>query len=151
MKYLHERRTAMIYPLTSACFDVYINKQGLSFQRISSITQSAETEIIAEGGADHVHILPAPTKQVNTMTFIKGSGTFVNTNFPFQVGQYITTPIQIFVFEPNGARKLRKEYCIYGAFVTKWSLSDLNAEGSEKLLETFEIQYERLEEIAVTK
>ncbi|WP_054741113.1 phage tail protein [Cellulosilyticum ruminicola] len=139
----------MVYPLTSACFDVYINKQGLSFQRISSVVQSVETEIITEGGLGHVHILPAPPKQVNTMTFIKGSGTFRNEAFPFQVGQYIETPIQIFVFEPNGARKLRKEYCVYGAFVTKWSLSDLNAESSDKLLETFEIQYERLEEIAV--
>ena len=118
----------------------------MSFQKISSITASVETEIITEGGASHVHILPAPIKQVNTMTFSKGCGIFDIQTFPFKVGQYIDMPIQIFVFDQEAGWQLRKEYCIYGAVVVKWSVTDLDAESSQKLIDTFEIQYERLEE-----
>lgn len=141
------------YPLSGYNFYVFINRNQLGFQRITNIQSSIETEVIQEGGVNYAYTLPAPPKQPNTMTFIKGSGTFENNQFPFKIGETIKDPIQIFVVGPDkekgNKRVPRKHYCVSGAIVTKWSLSDFNSESGETLVESFEIQYHTLEQIAV--
>lgn len=138
------------YPIGTYHFEVYIGGIRLGFQKITNITVPAETEIIVEGGCDYVHILPGPVQNANTMTFYKGSGTFDPFIFPFSLGQYIDQTIHIIVYGPTIFQALprlpRKHYCIEGAIVTGWQLSDLDAESGEVLIESFEIQYERLTE-----
>jgi len=142
-----------LYPLSGYNFYVFINKDQLGFQKITSIQASIETEVVPEGGVNYVHMLPAPPKQPNTMTFIKGSGTFENNEFPFKIGEVIKDPIQIFVVGPDKekGRMPRKHYVVSGAIVTKWALSDFDSSSGEALVETFEIQYNTLEQIPVKK
>lgn len=141
-------------PLLAYNFHVYINNKAYGFQKISNIEQVIETEMITEGGCDYVKILPSPPKNINIMRFTKGAGTFEEETFVFKVGQYINSPIHIFVLgqtEENGkiVRKPRKHYCILGAMISKWNLSDFDAESSTMLIETFEIQYSKLEQVPI--
>lgn len=139
-----------IYPIGTYRFEVFINGWRLGFQKITNIMVPIETEVIIEGGCDHVHILPAPVQNANTMTFYKGSGTFNGMLFPFSLGQYIEETIHIIVFGaapiPQLPQVPRKHYCVEGAIVKQWQLSDLDAQSNEVLIESFEIQYEQFKE-----
>lgn len=139
------------YPLNGYNFYVFIENKQLGFQRITTIQTSIETEAIPEGGLNYVHTRPSPPKAANTMTFIKGSGTFENNNFPFKIGEAILQPIQIFAvdYDEKKGRKPKKHYVVSGAIVTKWSLSDFDSASGQTLVETFEIQYNTLEQIPI--
>lgn len=139
------------YPLNNYNFYVYINNKQIGFQRITGMETSIEYETIPEGGLDYVHTLPIAITKEKSMIFEKGSGTFDATTPPFKVGERIRTPIHIFVIgdkaEFSRTMRPKKQYCILGAIVTKWSISEFNALTGETLMETFQINYSRLEEI----
>ena len=140
------------YPLNAYNFHVFIKNQELGFNKISNIKSQVEYEVIKEGGYEYVHTLPIAPTQMNILVFEKGSGTFDGLLFPFKVGERITDPIHIFVLgnrDAAGYAKPKKHYCILGASVMKWSLAPLDSASGQVLIETFEMIYERLEQLAV--
>jgi hypothetical protein len=140
------------YPLSAYNFHVFIKNQELGFNKISNIKSQVEYEVIKEGGYEYVHTLPIAPTQMNTLVFEKGCGMFDALQFPFKVGEKIIEPIHIFILgekDISGYAKPQKHYCILGASIMKWSLGPLDSFAKQVLLETFEMIYERLEEIPV--
>ncbi len=125
-------------------FKVLIDNQVASFSKISGLTMDIETEVIAEGGHNASgYIVEVPAKAAKMLRLeggiYKSSNSLLERLRP---GMFLRRGIVIMVLGQQGV--MQTKYSAEGAYVTKWEVSELNAESGQVLIHTFEIAYTRL-------
>lgn len=125
-------------------FKVLIDNQVASFSKVSGLTMDVETEMIAEGGHNGSgYIVEVPAKASKTLR-LEG-GIYTNSNSLLErlrPGMYLKQGLVIMVLGAYGT--IQTKYSVERAYVTKWEVSELNAENGQVLIHTFEIAYTQL-------
>ncbi len=125
-------------------FKVLIDNQVASFSKISGLTMDVETEMIAEGGHNASgYIVEVPAKASKTLR-LEG-GIYKNSNSLLErlrPGMRLKQGLVIMVLGAYGNVQIK--YSAERAYVTKWEVSELNAESGKVLIHTFEIAYTQL-------
>lgn len=125
-------------------FKVLIDNQVASFSKISGLTMDVETEMIAEGGHNASgYIVEVPAKASKTLR-LEG-GIYKNSNSLLErlrPGMRLKQGLVIMVLGAYGNVQIK--YSAERAYVTKWEVSELNAESGQVLIHTFEIAYTQL-------
>lgn len=125
-------------------FKVLIDNQVASFSKISGLTMDVETEMIAEGGHNAFgYIVEVPAKASKTLR-LEG-GIYKNSNSLLErlrPGMRLKQGLVIMVLGAYGNVQIK--YSAERAYVTKWEVSELNAESGQVLIHTFEIAYTQL-------
>ena len=122
-------------------FKVLVENQVISFQKVSGLSMDVEMEMLSEGGHNNSgYLTAAPTK--NTKTLRLQSGVYKQANSlldKLRPGIYLRQGIVIMMLGTNGT--IQKKYAAERAFVTKWEISELDAQNGQVLIDTFEIAY----------
>lgn len=125
-------------------FKVLIDNQVASFSKVTGLHMDVETEMILEGGHNgFAYLVEVPTKGVRTLR-LEG-GIYENSNSLLQKlrpGMYLRQGIVIMVLGNSGI--IQTKYSAERAYVTKWEVSELNAESGQVLIHTLEIAYTQL-------
>jgi phage tail-like protein len=124
-------------------FFVTFDASPLNFSKITNLEETIEYEIIQEGGLNQeVHVVPKANTRVGTAIFEKAVHDDDKVFFDISVtaGSQFNL-ITVFILEGSTPRKL---YLLNNCFVTKFSLSELNAAASSLLLLRLEVAYSRM-------
>ena len=125
-------------------FKVLIDNQVASFSKVSGLHMDVETEVISEGGHNGSgYIVEVPAKASRTLRL--ESGIYKNSNSlleKLRPGMYLRQGVVIMVLGKFGM--IQTKYSAERAYVTKWEVSELNAENGQVLIHTFEIAYAQL-------
>lgn len=130
-------------------FDIGSEPNDIQFQSVSGLNQEIQTESIKEGGENRFeHVVPTRTKTPNLILkrgiFKSGQSNITQWCMEaFQNQNFSPTNLLIELLNENHEALL--SWKVIHAIPVKWSLSELNAEKSEILIETFELNYNRLE------
>lgn len=122
-------------------FRVLIENKSLSFARISRMGMEREAEILAEGGHSQGGDLRAVVpKRPGTLRMESGVCSRDYSDLKnLRPGIFLPQGIVIIVLGSDGNPAV--QYATGQAFVTKWEVSDLDAEQGKILIDTFEIAY----------
>lgn len=124
-------------------FEDFSGEVDTFFQEVSGISVTVNTEEYAEGGENRfVHKLPTRTSYDNLLL---KRGLIKNS----KILKWCQETIENFQFEPKNLlvsllNENHDEICswnIVHAYPVKWSFTGLNAENSELLIETLELNY----------
>lgn len=125
-------------------FKVLIDNQPVSFAKVTGLNMNVETEMISEGGHNGAgYILEVPTKSSNVMRLERGiykKDTSILAKL--RPGMYLNHGVVVMVLGLDG--EIQIKYSAERAVVTRWEVSELNAENGQVLVSTFEIAYTRL-------
>lgn len=132
-----------------------LSDQDTLFQSVSGLNAEFQTESIQEGGQNQFeHVIPTRTRYSDLVLkrgVLKDSGVIQWCRKAIE--RYEIEPINITVKlfgiqppnnqSPNNQSQVQTlvTWNIYHAWPKKWSVSDLNAEQSELLVETIELAY----------
>lgn len=119
----------------------------VSFAKIAGLTNEINIETISEGGVnDAMVMLAGPRKKLGTVVYEHGVGMLNPLNMQFettnQIGAIFTFPTTILIFDNN--RTLKRAVGYNGGVPVKWSLSDLNAQSGEILMDKLEVMHQGL-------
>lgn len=144
-------------PVLSINFLVLFNTSIMGFQNISGINSVREKEFIQEGGRnDHPIPLEAPRKDPYKITFKRGYiirsksvADLLGVSNPFNnIDAWKDTATGlILVLSPS--KEIQAMYGFISDGMLDWSLSDLDANQSNQLIETFTITHRGLKNIPV--
>ncbi|WP_046755826.1 phage tail protein [Kordia jejudonensis] len=137
------------YPVSGFHFVVYFNgllpnPVDLSFQSVSGLSVTVETEAYTEGGENRfVHEIPKGLK-FSTLTLKRGLKAA-----PSSITKWCEDAYESFTFKPlnlivmllNEKHIPIKSWNIVGAYPIKYELGDFNAETNSILIETLELKY----------
>ncbi|GHV29246.1 hypothetical protein FACS189481_1640 [Clostridia bacterium] len=124
-------------------FYAVFDASPLSFSKITNLEETIEYDIIQEGGLNQeVHVVPKPSTRVGTAIFEKAVHDDDKIFFDLSVtaGSQFNI-ITVFILEGSVPRKL---YLLNNCFVTKFSLSELNAAASNLLILRLEVAYSKM-------
>ncbi|MDR2817707.1 MAG: phage tail protein [Oscillospiraceae bacterium] len=124
-------------------FFVTFDASPLSFSKVTNLEETIEYETIQEGGLNQeVHVVPKPNTRVGTATFEKAVHDDDKIFFDLLVtaGSQFNM-ITVSILEGSMPRKL---YLLSNCFVTKFSLSELDAAASSLLLLRLEVVYGKM-------
>ena len=132
-------------------FKVLIENKVVSFTKVSGLGMDCEAEIFQEGGNGlGGEIAMAAKKSVKTLRMeggvYSGNQSLLKTLKP---GICLSSGIVIMVMGPKGQADI--QFGTGKAFVTKWEVSDLDAEQGRTLVNTFEIAYMELSVLDYTR
>ncbi|GHU84887.1 hypothetical protein FACS1894198_1540 [Clostridia bacterium] len=130
--------------MTANNFFVTFDASPLNFSKITNLEETIEYDIIQEGGLNQeVHVVPKPSTRVGTAMFEKAVHDDDKIFFDISVtaGSQFNM-ITVFILEGSTPRKL---YLLNNCFVTKFSLSELNAAASSLLILKLEVAYSKME------
>lgn len=139
--------------LSNNKFIVTIGPLLTSFSKISGISKSVDYETREEGGRnDFVHVIRKNTNiQSNILTLEKGVGRFnpliLSSNGMIKMGTKIPLPGTIIVL--NNYNVISKVYGFEDIRIMKWEVSELDAKGSEILLDRVELIHSGLITIGI--
>jgi len=144
-------------PVLSINFLVLFNTSIMGFQSISGISSSKEKEFIQEGGRNDYPIpLAAPRREPYKITFKRGYvirsksvANLLGVTNPFNnidAWKDMATGL-ILVLSSN--KEIQAMYGFVSDGMLDWSLSDLDANQSNQLIETFTITHRGLKNIPV--
>lgn len=125
-------------------FKVLINNKVVSFAKVSGLNMDIETEVLAEGGHNGSgYIIAAPAKASKTLRLQRGVLTNDNSVLKkMQPGIYLNQGIVIMMLDMKGQTQIK--YVAERALVTKWEVSELDAQSGQVLIDTFEVAYTQL-------
>ena len=124
-------------------FEDFSEETDTYFQEVSGLSVTVNTEEYAEGGENRfVHKLPKGTSYDH---LVLKRGVVKNS----KILQWCSQAVENLHFEPKNLlvsllNENRNEICswnIVHAYPTKWSFTGLNAQSSELLIETIELNY----------
>lgn len=128
-------------------FNFLVSLQEGSFRasKVSSIEESLNLEAFREGGVnDHAQMLIQPQGELKKLIFERGyCKESLNRTMDYLLGIRQEQPMQICIFDRN-LNDILKVYQVDGWMVSKWKVSDLDAERGGILLETVEVVYDTL-------
>lgn len=133
-------------PLMSFNFVVSTQLGFFRASKVSSIEQSVNLEAFCEGGVnDYVHALPQPQSELKKLVFERGyCEQYLSLKMSCLLGIRQEQPMIICIFD-RSMEHILKTYLIDGWMVSKWKISDLDAQNGGIMLETVEVVYETLE------
>ncbi len=122
-------------------FRVLIDNIVVAFSKISGLGMSRETEILSDGGNSlGGHMSPVVSKGPGTLRLERGViSKDTGITGKLRPGIYLSNGIVILV--KGNKNKTLIKYGTGPAYVTKWEISDLDAEQGGVLVNTFEIAY----------
>lgn len=137
------------YPVSGFHFVVYFNgllpnPVDMSFQSVSGLSVTVETEAYTEGGESRfVHEIPKGLK-FSTLTLKRGL-----KKAPSSITKWCEAAYESFAFKPLnlivvllGENHIPiKSWNVVGAYPIKYELGDFNAETNSILIETLELKY----------
>lgn len=127
----------------SVVFSISPHKDDVHFQSVSGLSVEYDTEPYKEGGENRfVHQLPLRTKYPNLVLKRGLLLTSVVTQWcmaAFTLRKFI--PADLVVMLKNDKGLPLRTWSVVHAIPVKWSISDLNADKSEILVETLELSY----------
>jgi phage tail-like protein len=138
---------AQHYPPVGFYFSVEFEGQSAdldsSFQEVSGLSRSVETEDYAEGGQNHfVHKLPKATRYDNLVLkrgIVRDSGLVEWFRKAMEDLDY--EPKNVLVSLLNEQHSKISTWNVVHALPAKWSHSGMNAESSGLMIETMELTY----------
>ena len=86
-------------------------------------------------------------EQLRTLRFERGLQLNSKISDKMKPGMFIPY-IEIIVKDSKGKRPLY-EYCVVGAYVTKWEVSTLDAAEGNVMIETFEVEHIGIEKVCL--
>lgn len=122
-------------------FQVLVENKSLSFARISGMGMEREAEILAAGGhSQGGNLRTAVPNRPRTLRMESGICSQQCSDLKnLRPGVFLPQGIVILVMDRDGNPAVK--YATEQAFVTKWDVSDLDAEQGKILIDTFEIAY----------
>ena len=136
-------------------FTVFLGSLRLSFSRVSNISREMEYETIQEGGRnDAVYTVSKGKQGQQTLILEKGvssAGKDALKDAGLYPGAAVREPVLIMVMAPakTGGRKPVRSYSFDEGYVTKWEMGDLDAAGSQIMIEKIEIAHSGLVEASL--
>lgn len=140
---------AEYYPPVSFHFSVDFSsvsdkENDARFQSVSGLNVELETETITEGGENRFeHVLPIRSKYPN-LTLKRGllTDSDVITWCLDAFNNLNIAPSNLIVKLLNEEQNPLISWNIINAWPLKWNVSDMNAEDSKLMIETFELRYQ---------
>jgi len=128
-------------------FFVTIGSFKAGFQRISGIEESVEPEYIYEGGQLYPYPVVGSKNRAGRITFEKGHGCFnpFSEKNGFRAGTAITQPCSIIVTDKS--KKPLRIFAFDSGLVVSWTVSDLDAQSGEVMIDKVVIEHSGLYEI----
>lgn len=125
-------------------FKVLIDNNVVSFAKVSGLNMELETEMISEGGHNGAgYIAVVPTKGAKTLRLqsgvLKNANSVMNKMRP---GIYLRQGLVIMLLDNHGETEIK--YVAERALVTKWEVSELDAQNGQVLINTFEVAYTQM-------
>lgn len=122
-------------------FQVLIENESLSFTRISGMGMERRVKILTEGGHSQGGSLDTIASK-HPRTLRMESGVYGQDSSKLKnLRPGIILPYGIIIIILGGDGKPSVKYATGQAVVTKWKVSDLDAEQGKILVDTFEIAY----------
>ncbi len=122
-------------------FMVYIGQTRAAFAKVSGFEQTMESETFTEGGSNsRVYTLSKRVSSQSSAVFERGVAVSRKQDLNFAGGDYISDGISIYLLDGSG--KVQQEYNLEGCVIQKLTLTDLDAQRSEILIERLEVSYE---------
>ncbi|MDE6433950.1 MAG: phage tail protein [Lachnospiraceae bacterium] len=125
-------------------FKVLIDNHVMSFAKVSGLYMDLETEMLSEGGHNGSgYIAAVPTKGVKTLRL--QSGVLNNANSimdKMSPGIYLRQGLVVMMLDMHGNTEIK--YVAERALVTKWEISEMDAQNGQVLIHTFEIAYTQM-------
>lgn len=136
--------TTYIHPMLNYRFRVSIENHLVPFMKVSGFNRSVEMEMVPEGGySGMVHMMESPSKSPGTLRLeggiYNGKDAILNQLLP---GMYLEQGVVVTVLGLDSS--IQAVYVAEDAFVSKWEISELNAENGQVLVNTFEIAYSKI-------
>ena len=143
---------ASYYPPTGFHFRVEIDGfPDTSFQEVTGITSTIETQSFNEGGENRfAHKLPKPASYQNLSLkrgMLIGSGLI--GWFRDAVEGFSFAPKDITVTLLNEEHQPLEAWSFLKAYPVKWDIGGLNAQGNEIVIETIELAYQYFTRVEV--
>ncbi|MCM1180668.1 MAG: phage tail protein [Clostridium sp.] len=125
-------------------FKVLIDNHVISFAKVSGLHMELETEMLSEGGHNGSgYIMAVPTKGAKTLRLQGGvlncANSLMNKMSP---GIYLRQGIVVMMLDMYGNTEIK--YVAEQALVTKWEVSEIDAQNGQVLIHTFEIAYTQM-------
>lgn len=125
-------------------FKVLIDNHVVSFAKVSGLSMELETEMLSEGGHNGSgYIVAVPTKGAKTLRLQGGvlnrANSLMNKMSP---GIYLKQGIVVMMLDMYGNTEIK--YVAEQALVTKWEVSEIDAQNGQVLIHTFEIAYTQM-------
>jgi phage tail-like protein len=125
--------------LTGFRFVVTVGAVVMGFKSVSGITRKIEILTYQEGGVnDYVHTFAKPSASEGVLILEKGVHAGVYHPF-YMVGEPLGLPLILIVNDHTGFPE--KTYSFMHCMVKSWSVSDLDAQKNEVLIDKFEVAY----------
>lgn len=116
------------------------------FSKVSGLRVSIETEQ-ATGGWKNFANLQIPRKvKYENITMERGflEGSLVNTEFAQVLDAFALIPSSVLISILDRQGQPKNSWLLMGAYPVSWSLSDLDANSSDVMIETIELTYAKL-------
>lgn len=134
-------------------FIVSIGNTYIGFSKIENIVEEASYDSIIEGGLnDYVHLLRKPKEANDKLILSQGLSSVSKDEFEklgLKVGGVVKDDfiLSIYTSDKEEGVKLVKSYCFDYGRVSRWSLTNLDALGSDMVIQSFEIMHTGLREV----
>lgn len=115
---------------------------GMGFQKVSGLERELEVVEYAEGGYKHIQKMPGREK-VSTITLEKGVfvSKFMEALYKSSLSSSTSRATLIIIQYDQYGKEVRK-WTLAEAWVSKWGISDLDAQSNDLSIEKIEVQYE---------
>jgi len=127
------------------------NPLDCRFQKVSGISTEVTTHTIREGGQNlYAHRLPDRVSYNNLVLergYVIGSLLAEEFNVAFSQFKFYPSRVMVTLFHETGAPI--GAWLYLNAYPVRWSVSPLNAQGNEIVLETMELAYTRFQTIRI--
>lgn len=131
-------------PLQKYKFKVSItgNPAALGFNKVTGLSRETDVAEYAEGGYEHIHKLSGREK-VQPVTLSRGA--YASKEMEEMFKKTLSDPnvrqtITIDLLDKYG--EIQRSWNLAEAWVSKWSLDDLDSTSSDVAMESLEIQFE---------
>lgn len=128
---------------TNYGFRVFIDKNiELRFSKISGLETSVELEQFGIGGKnDSPYCAVKANASPGKIILEKGICISDQSIENWRPGLYLGGDLEIFVGFNRSSGSFSQSYCITGGYITRWEVTELDAMGSDILIDKFEITH----------
>lgn len=129
-------------------FLVFIGILKMSFAKVSGLEQEIEKEFFVEGGNNSYGILSVmPRRERNVLRFERGVQAANPAILRMVPGVAIPAGITILMINDNNIPV--HMYHASDVMITKWEVTDFDANNTNILIDTFEMSYSTIEKVSL--
>ena len=127
------------------------NPLDIRFKKVSGLTATIETTKVEEGGENlFVHRFPKQITYENLVLergLAVGSPLVIEFNVAMSLFQFLPSNVLVTLLNDTGIPI--SAWLFMKAYPVKWSVSDLDADSNEVVIERLELAYERMQAIRI--